>query len=227
MTYLIIEYLEEYLTLSDEIMARKYEFFSWQGFAMGALVMALSLVFQSAISFPAVWSERALSYGFLIAFSSLVVGITSGGVLVYLYPPDQDVIGIAGLGSDDIIQHLSLVLVILSLVWPIFTGFVFFFEYFGTDPFIFIWVLLGFAAPSLGLTAAMFERSRAISADLKLYFSVHDRLDMSNLNWLHAIGPRTATYRMGMLENAARNVEGLKITGHEIVKVKDQFAVNQ
>jgi hypothetical protein len=73
----------------------------------------------------------------------------------------------------------------------------------------------------------MFERSRAISADLKLYFSVHDRLDMANLDWLHAIGPRTATYRMGMLENAARNVEGLKITGHEIVKEKNQFAVNQ
>jgi len=227
LTYPIIEYLEEYLTLSDEIMARKYEFFSWQGFAMGALVMVLSLVLQSAISFPAVWSERALSYGFLITFSSLVVGITSGGVLVYLYPPDQDVIGIAGLGSDDITQHLSLVLVILSLVWPIFTGFVFFFEYFGTDPLIFIWVILGFAAPSLGLTAAMFERSRAISADLKLYFSVHDRLDMTRLDWLHAIGPRTATYRMGMLENAARNVEGLKITGHEIVKERKQFAVNQ
>jgi len=226
-TYPVIEYLEEYLTLSDEIMARKYEFFSWQGFAVGVIVMTLSLVLQSAISFPAVWTQRALSYVLLISFSSLVVGITSGGVLVYLYPPDQDVIGIAGLGSDDITQHLSLVLVILSLVWPIFTGFVFFFEYFGTDPLIFIWVLMGFAAPSLGLTAAMFERSRAIGEDLKLYFSVHDRLDMASLDWLHAIGPRTATYRMGMLESAARSVEGLKITGHEIVKERNQFAVNQ
>jgi hypothetical protein len=227
MTYLVIEYLEEYLTLSDEIMARKYEFFSWQGFAVGAIIMALALVIQSEVSFPSIWELQATSYVLLIAFSSLVVGITSGGVLVYLYPPDQDVIGIAGLGSDDFTQHLSLVLVILSLVWPIFMGFVFFFEYFGSDPLIFIWVLLGFAAPSLGLTAAMFERSRAIGEDLKLYFSVHDKLDMASLDWLHAIGPRTATYRMGMLESAARNVEGLKITGHEIVKERNQFAVNQ
>ena len=207
-------------------MARKYEFFSWQGFAVGVLIMTLSLVLQSAISFPAIWAERAVAYILLISFSSLVVGITSGAVLVYLYPPDQDVIGIAGLGSDDITQHLSLVLVILSLVWPIFTGFVFFFEYFGTDQLIFIWVLMGFAAPSLGLTAAMFERSRAIGEDLKLFFSVHDKLDMASLNWLHAIGPRTATYRMGMLESAARNVQGLKISGHEIIKERNQFAVN-
>ncbi|MHA2026572.1 MAG: hypothetical protein ACW98U_11800 [Candidatus Thorarchaeota archaeon] len=213
--------------MSDEIMARKYEFFSWQGFAVGAIVMSLTLILQSLISFPVVWQIQGTSYILLITFSSLVVGITAGGVLVYLYPPDQDVIGIAGLGSDDITQHLSLILVILSLVWPIFTGFVFFFDYFGSDTFIFIWVLLGFAAPSLGLTAAMFERSRAIGEDLKLYFAVHDKLDMASLDWLHAIGPRTATYRMGMLESAARNVEGLKITGHEIVKEKNQFAVNQ
>ncbi len=215
------------MTLSDEIMARKYEFFSWQGFSVGAIVMILSLILQSTISFPAIWNQDALSYILLIAFSSLVVGITSGGVLVYLYPPDQDVIGIAGLGSDDFTQHLSLVMVILSLVWPVFTGFVFFFEYFGNDPLIFIWVLAGFAAPSVGLTAAMFERSRAIGEDLKLYFSVHDCLDMASLDWLHAIGPRTATYRMGMLETAARNIGGLKITGHQIVKIRDQFAVNK
>ena len=227
MTYLFIEYLEEHLTLSDEIMARKYEFFSWQGFAVGAIVMAMTLILQSLISFPVVWELQGISYILLIAFSSLVVGVTSGAVLVYLYPPDQDVIGIAGLGSDDLTQHLSLILVILSLVWPIFTGFIFFFEYFGSDAFIFIWVLLGFAAPSLGLTAAMFERSRAIGEDLKVYFSVHDKLDMASLDWLHAIGPRTATYRMGMLESAARNVEGLKITGHEIIREKKQFALNQ
>lgn len=214
------------LTLSDEIMARKYEFFSWQGFTVGAVVMALSLIIQSFISFDAVWSQRALGYAFFIAFSSIVVGITSGGVLVYLFPPDQDVIGIAGLGSDDITQHLSLVLVILALVQPIFTGFVFFYEYFGADQLIFIWVLLGFAAPSLGLTAAMFERSRAIGADLKVYFAVHEKLDMASLDWLHAIGPRTATYRMGMLESAARGVKGLRITGHEIVRESNQFAVN-
>jgi len=227
MTYLVIEYLEEYLTLSDEIMARKYEFFSWQGFAVGALVLALSVVLQSYLSFPMVWTEQALAFILMIVFSSLIVGITSGGVLVYLFPPDQDVIGIAGLGSDDFTQHLSLIMVILSLVWPVFSGFVFFYDYYGTDPFIFILVLAGFAAPSLGLTAAMFERSRAISADLRLYFAVHEKLDMAELDWLHAIGPRTATYRMGMLESAARNVEGLKILGHEIVKESSQFAVNQ
>jgi len=188
--------------------------------------MALSLIIQSFISFNAIWVERALSYALYIAFSSFVVGITSGGVLIYLYPPDQDVIGIAGLGSDDGTQHLSLILVILSLVQPIFTGFVFFYEYFGADQLIFIWVLLGFAAPSLGLTAAMFERSRAIGADLKVYFAVHEKLDMASLDWLHAIGPRTATYRMGMLESAARRVEGLKITGHEIIRESKQFVVN-
>jgi hypothetical protein len=207
-------------------MARKYEFFSWQGFTVGAVVLALSLIVQSIISFNVVWTEHSLSYALFIAFSSIVVGITSGGVLVYLFPPDQDVIGIAGLGSDDNTQHLSLVLVILALVQPIFTGFVFFYEYFGADQLIFIWVLLGFAAPSLGLTAAMFERSRAIGADLKVYFAVHEKLDMASLDWLHAIGPRTATYRMGMLESAARRIDGLRITGHEIVRESKQFAVN-
>ena len=187
-------------------MARKYEFFSWQGFSVGAVVMALSLIVQSFISFNLVWTQDALGYSLFVVFSSLVVGITSGGVLVYLFPPDQDVIGIAGLGSDDNTQHLSLILVILALVQPIFTGFVFFYEYFSADQLIFIWVLFGFAAPSLGLTTAMFERSRAIGSDLKVYFAVHEKLDMTSLDWLHAIGPRTATYRMGMLESAARRV---------------------
>ena len=214
------------LTLSDEIMARKYEFFSWQGFIVGALVMTISLVLQSFISFNTVWSQVALRYAMFIALSSLVVGVASGAVLVYLFPPDQDVIGIAGLGSDDFTQHLSLILVILALVQPIFTGFVFFYEFFSTDQLIFIWVLFGFAAPSLGLTVAMFERSRAIGEDLKVYFAAHDKLDMASLDWLHAIGPRTATYRMGMLESAARRVEGLRITGHEIVRESKQFAVN-
>jgi len=208
-------------------MERKYEFFSWQGFIVGAAIMTLSLVIQSFISFESVWSQHASNYALFIAFSSLVVGITSGGVLVYLFPPDQDVIGIAGLGSDDVTQHLSLVLVILALVQPVFTGFVFFYEYFGTDQLIFIWVLLGFAAPSLGLTVAMFDRSRAIGEDLKVYFAVNEKLDMASLEWLHAIGPRTATYRMGMLESAARRVQGLRITGHEIVRESSQFAVNQ
>ncbi|MGY5856219.1 MAG: hypothetical protein RTS72_06425 [Candidatus Thorarchaeota archaeon] len=212
--------------MSDEIMARKYEFFSWQGFSVGAVVMALSLIVQSFISFNLVWTQDALGYSLFVVFSSLVVGITSGGVLVYLFPPDQDVIGIAGLGSDDNTQHLSLILVILALVQPIFTGFVFFYEYFSADQLIFIWVLFGFAAPSLGLTTAMFERSRAIGSDLKVYFAVHEKLDMTSLDWLHAIGPRTATYRMGMLESAARRVEGLRITGHEIIRESKQFAVN-
>ncbi len=135
--------------------------------------------------------------------------------------------GIAGLGSDDSTQHLSLILVILSLVGPMFFGFSFFYVEFSNDAFIFIWVLTGFAAPSIGLTAAMFERSRAIAADLKVYFSIHKKLDMTNLDWLHGLGPRTATYRMGMLENAARSVEGLRIIGHEIVKEKKHVEINQ
>lgn len=194
---------------------------------VGAIAISLSLFLQSYISFSVVWTQDALKYGIFIIFSAMVVGIASGGVLVYLFPPDQDVIGIAGLGSDDVTQHLSLVLVILALVQPIFTGFVFFYEYFGADPLIFIWVLLSFAAPSLGLTTAMFDRSREIGEDLKVYFAANEKLDMANLEWLHAIGPRTATYRMGMLESAARRVEGLKISGHEIIRTSNQVTVNQ
>lgn len=214
------------LTLSDEIMARKYEFFSWQGFIAGAFIIALSLVVQSVTSFNIVWTDHPLGYVLFIAFSAFVVGVASGSVLIYLFPPDQDVIGIAGLGSDDITQHLSLILVILSLVQPMFTGFVFFYSYFSADRLIFIWVLLAFAAPSLGLTAAMFERSREIGEDLKLYFAAHEKLDLSNLDWLHAVGPRTATYRMGMLESAARRIDGLKITGHEIIRERNPMALN-
>ena len=194
---------------------------------VGAIAISLSLFLQSYISFSVVWTQDALKYGIFIIFSAMVVGIASGGVLVYLFPPDQDVIGIAGLGSDDVTQHLSLVLVILALVQPIFTGFVFFYEYFGADPLIFIWVLLSFAAPSLGLTTARFDRSREIGEDLKVYFAANEKLDMANLEWLHAIGPRTATYRMGMLESAARRVEGLKISGHEIIRTSNQVTVNQ
>lgn len=207
-------------------MARKYEFFSWQGFITGAILLTTFLVIQSLVSFPEVWQENLIQYITFITISSLIVGFTSGSVLVYLYPPDQDVIGIAGLGSDDATQHLSLILVLLALLQPILTGFVFFYQYFGNDAFIFIWVLLAFAAPSLGLTASMFERSREIASDLKVYFGMNSKLDMSSLEWLHAIGPRTATYRMGMLESAARQVEGLKIIGHEIIKDSKQFAVN-
>lgn len=208
-------------------MARKYEFFSWQGFILGALMIASTLTIQSLLSFPLVWQTRALGYVLLVVSSALVVGFTSGSVLVYLYPPDQDVIGIAGLGSDDSTQHISLILVILSLVGPIFFGFTFFSEEFSADPLILVWVLLSFAAPSLGLTAAMFERSREIAGDLRLYFSDNQKLDMAQLDWLHGLGPRTATYRMGMLESAARRVDGLRVTGHEIVRDSSQFAVNR
>jgi hypothetical protein len=208
-------------------MARKYEFFSWQGFFVGAILIAGTLTVQSLISFPLVWQARAFGYILLVISSALVVGFTSGSVLVYLYPPDQGVIGRAGLGSDDSTQHISLILVILSLVGPIFFGFAFFSEEFSTDPLILIWVLLSFAAPSLGLTASMFERSREIAADLQQYFSVNQKLDMARLDWLHGLGPRTATYRMGMLESAARRIDGLEVTGHEIVRINSQFAVNR
>lgn len=207
-------------------MARKYEFFSWQGFIVGALLLLIFFIMQSIISFPQIWQERLVDYILFISISSLIVGIASGSVLVFLYPPDQDVIGIAGLGSDDATQHLSLVLVVTALLQPILTGFLFFYDYFGNDPFIFIWVLLGFAAPSLGLTISMFERSREIASDLRLYFELHTKLDMSRLDWLHAIGPRTATYRMGMLESAARRIEGLRISGHEIIKERNQVAMS-
>ncbi|MCK5264661.1 MAG: hypothetical protein KAR03_03560 [Candidatus Thorarchaeota archaeon] len=213
--------------MSDEIMDRKYEFFSKHGFLVGAILIAASLILQSLITFPEIWQTRPFGYMMLVVCSAFVVGVTSGGVLIYLYPPDQDVIGIAGLGSDDSSQHLSLILIILSLAGPIFFGFSFFYEEFSTDVFIFIWVLTGFAAPSIGLTVAMFERSRAIAADLKVYFSVHKKLDMTSLDWLHGLGPRTATYRMGMLENAARSVDGLRITGHEIIKENKHVAINQ
>ncbi|MFW9844991.1 MAG: hypothetical protein ACFFEV_10480 [Candidatus Thorarchaeota archaeon] len=213
--------------MSDEIMERKYEFFSGQGFIVGALIITVSLILQSLIAFPSIWQTRAFGYLLLIISSAIVVGITSGGVLVYLYPPDQDVIGIAGMGSDDSTQHLSLILVILSLAGPIFFGFSFFYEEFANDPFIFIWVIAGFAAPSLGLTTAMIERSRNIASDLQVYFSVHQKLDMASLEWLHGLGPRTATYRMGMLESAAKRIDGLRIVGHEIIRENKTVAVNQ
>jgi len=208
-------------------MERKYEFFSIQGFLVGAILITTSLVLQSFISFPEIWQTRAFGYILLVVSSALVVGITSGGVLVFLYPPDQDVIGIAGLGSDDSTQHISLILIILSLAGPIFFGFSFFYQEFAKDAFIFIWVIAGFAAPSLGLTTAMIERSKNIAEDLRIYFSVHQKLDMASLDWLHGLGPRTATYRMGMLENAAKRVGGLRISGHEIVKENKTVAINQ
>ena len=214
--------------MSDDILDRKYEFFSRQGFVIGALIITTSLILQSLLSFPEIWLTRSLGYLLLVISSALVVGVTSGGVLVFLYPPDQDVIGIAGMGSDDSTQHLSLILIILSLAGPIFFGLSFFFEEFtSNDGLLLISVLAGFAAPSLGLTAAMIERSRAIAADLREYFATHQKLDMTSLDWLHGLGPRTATYRMGMLESGAKRVDGLRIIGHEIIMENKKVAANQ
>jgi len=213
--------------MSDEIMTMKYEFFSWKGFLTGALVISVALVLQSLVSFPLIWIERSTGYLLLIIFSALIIGFSSGSVLVFLFPPDQDVIGVAGLGSDSLTQHIALFLVILALIQPIMSGFVFFFEFFGDDPFAVIWVLVGFAAPSAGYAVSMFDRARAIAKDLEIYFSHNTKLDMASLDWLHGLGPRTAVYRMGMLENASTRVKGLRIRGHEIIKESDQFAINK
>lgn len=211
--------------MSDEIMTMKYEFFSWKGFLAGSIVISIALVLQSMISFPVIWGERPFNYFLLIFFSAIIVGVSSGSVLVFLFPPDQDVIGVAGLGSDDLTQHIALFLVILALIQPIMSGFIFFFEYFGDDPFAVIWVIVGFAAPSVGYAVSMYDRSNAIASDLKLYFSQNSKLDMVSLDWLHGLGPRTAVYRMGMLESAAVRVKGLRVRGHEIIKEIDQFAI--
>jgi hypothetical protein len=212
---------------TTDTLTMTYEFFSWKGFAVGAAFIAAILAIQSMIGFPAVWNQRALDFVLLIVVSSLMVGSASGGVLIYLIPPDQDVIGVAGLGSDDLSQHISLLLVILALIQPMMSGFVFFYEYFGADPVSFIWVLLGFAAPSMGFAIAMLDRQRAIADDLMLYFSQHDKLDLVTLDWLHGHGTRTAVYRMGMLESAASKVKGLKVVGHEMVVDKKQSALTQ
>ncbi|MHA1577508.1 MAG: hypothetical protein ACTSU3_09120, partial [Candidatus Thorarchaeota archaeon] len=107
--------------MSDAIMTMKYEFFSLRGFAVGAIVISISLILQSGISFPEIWTEQSVGFSFLIISSAIIVGIASGSVLVYLFPPDQDVIGGAGLGSDNLSQHVALFLVILSLIQPVFS----------------------------------------------------------------------------------------------------------
>ncbi len=206
--------------MTELIYEMKYEFFSWRGFAVGAITIGLAFLFQSIISFPTIWTDDPLSYSLLIVASAFVVGIASGSILVYLFPPDQDVIGVAGLGSDDVAQHVSLLLVLMSLVLPLLSAFAFFFKYFSEDPLILIWVIIGFLAPSLGLTVSMFDRTNAISNDLELYFDSHETLDLTSLSWLIGVGPRTSTYRMGMLESAVKRVENLTIKGHEIVKTK-------
>ncbi len=205
----------------------KYEFFSWRGFVIGAASIALVLVIQSYVSFPVIWVERALLFAIHLVGSSIIVGIASGSVLVFLFPPQQDVIGLAGLGSDDATQHIALFLVILALVQPIFAGFIFFFDYYGQDPFIIIWVIAGFAAPSAGFASAMFDRTNALADDLAIYFTENERLELSSLKWLQGHGPRTTVYRMGILESAAAKVKGVRLRGHEIVRVADQQEIER
>ena len=74
-----------------------YEFFSWRGFGVGASIISVSMLVQSSIGFPDVWTKSPVTYLILIATSALVVGISSGAVLVYLVAPNQDVIGLSGL----------------------------------------------------------------------------------------------------------------------------------
>lgn len=211
--------------MPEEIKTMTYEFFSWRGFFTGASLIVISMVVQSIISFPEIWLDRTFSFTFLIAFSAMTIGTASGGVLVYLFPPDQDVIGVAGLGSDDATQHMALFLILVSLVQPLMSGFIFFFDYYSVDEFIFIWVIADFLAPSAGFTIALFDRTNTIAEDLRNYFQEHTRLKLSDLEWLHAVGPRTAAYRMGMLENAVRRVDDVHIRGHEIIREKDPFPI--
>ena len=211
--------------MANELMTMKYEFFSLRGFFVGAIIISISFMLQSVISFPQIWIDRALGYTLLIISSALIVGVASGSVLIFLFPPDQDVIGVAGIGSDDLSQHIALFLVILALIQPVISGFIFFFEYFGVDPFAVIWVLVGFGAPSAGFTVAMFDRTNAIAEDLKIYFAHNQKLDMAGLDWLHGLGPRTAVYRMGMLESAAEKVVGLRVRGHEIVQERNPYTL--
>lgn len=213
--------------MSESIVLARYEFFSIKGSLAGAVVTVVALVLQSIISFSQVWLEKPIGYGFFILSSAIIVALASGSVLVFLFPPDQDVIGVAGLGSDALSQHIALFLVILSLVEPILAGFVFFYEYFGTDPFIFIWVIVGFAAPSAGFSVSMFDRTAAIASDLDEYFTDNSTLDLTSLEGVYGLGPRSAVYRMGMLESAASKIPGLRVRGHLIVKMQDNLVVNE
>ncbi|TFF91572.1 hypothetical protein EU545_03595, partial [Candidatus Thorarchaeota archaeon] len=160
----------------------RYEFFSVKGFVVGAAIISALLTVQSLISFPEIWSTEPVRYATFLLVSALIVGFASGAVLVYLIPPNQDVIGLAGLGSDDLPQSISLFLVILALIQPMFSGFVFFYQYFGNDPLVPIWILAGFSAPSAGFAAAMFERQKRIADDLRQYFKENDRLNMVSLD---------------------------------------------
>jgi hypothetical protein len=198
----------------------RYEFFSWKGFGVGAAIIVASMVIQSSIGFPDVWTKSPFTYVTLIAASALVVGISSGAVLVYLVAPNQDVIGLSGLGSDDASQHVALLLVLLALVQPVISGYLFFYQYFNSDPLAAVWVMIAFAAPTIGIVVAFFDRRSAAISDLKTYFLSNNRLDLAGLEWLQGLGPRTTTYRIGMLENAASKVKGVQFSGHEIVREK-------
>ncbi len=204
--------------MSTGPLAMYDEFFSVRGCVTGAIGIAAVLVLQSIIGFPDIWIRDAIRFMIYIAVSAAIVGIASGSVLVYLIPPDQDVIGVAGLGSDAASQHLSLLLVITALLQPMFTGYLFFFEFFGHDALSPIWVIAAFAVPALGLVVAMYDRQSAVTEMLREYFHSHERLDLVSLDWLQEAGPRTAVYRMGMLERAASRIEGVRVVGHEIVR---------
>jgi hypothetical protein len=199
----------------------RYEFFSWRGFGIGAMIISVSMLVQSLIGFPDVWTTSPITYLTLIATSALVVGISSGAVLVYLVAPNQDVIGLCGLGSDDATQHVALLLVLLALVQPVISGYLFFYQYFNSDPLAAIWVMIAFAAPTVGIVVGFFDRRSAVISDLKTYFLSNNRLDLVGLQWLQGLGPRTTTYRIGMLETAASKVRGVQFSGHEIVREKE------
>ncbi len=211
--------------MSSTGLEMKYEFFSGRGFAAGAAIIFIIMVVQSLLGFPQIWQDNPTGYLTYVIVSALIVGIASGSVLVYLFPPNQDVIGVASLGSDSISQHIALFLVIMALIQPEFTGFILFYEYYAADPFAAIWVLLAFAAPSAGFATAMYHRMNVIAKDLREYFKDHDRLDLVSLDWLHQYGARTAVYRMGMLESAAAKVPGLIVRGHMIIKEPEMFTV--
>jgi len=205
----------------------RYEFFSWRGFSVGASIISLSFLIQSLVGFPHIWTESPLPFLLLMAASALVVGTSSGAVLVFLVPPNQDVIGLSGLGSDDATQTVALLLVLVALVQPVMSGYLFFFQYFNGDPLAAIWVIVAFAAPSAGIVAAFFHRRSAITSDLRTYFLHNDRLDLVALQWLQGLGPRTTTYRIGMLQTAASKVKGLRVSGHEIVREKASLSAKR
>jgi len=213
--------------MSEDVPDLRHEFFSWRGFAVGASLIGVILIVQSLLGFPHIWqSADAIAYVVFVVIAGLVVGTSSGSVLMFLIPPDQDVIGVAGFGSDDVSQHIALFLVILALVFPELFGFVLFYNYLVNDVLAPVWVLLAFAAPSAGFAASMCHRLDTIKSDLEKYFETHDRLDLTELEWLYEYGARTSVYRMGMIEAAAKRIEGLLVRGSLIVKEPKIFTTD-